>query len=163
MPLPDPSLRELSDHDVIWRVLQLVDEDRLHALAEGERAEILELTLGLMGHPRAINPDVPIVKRLRGRGLRRGAACQSGRERKRQRDASKSSHGCLRCLSLDFEDEQPAQLGALPGQRRHHSKLGCEFFWFLQQSALQETLERHGWDGAPDVSARRIHAQANES
>jgi hypothetical protein len=34
-------------------------------LAEGERAEILELTLGLMGHPRAINPDVPVVKRLR--------------------------------------------------------------------------------------------------
>jgi hypothetical protein len=102
-----------------------------NVLAEGERAEILELTLGLMGHPRAINPDVPIVKRLRGRGLRRDHACQSGRERKRERDASKSSHGSLRWLSLDIEEEQPAQLGALPGQSRHHSKLGREFFWFL--------------------------------
>jgi hypothetical protein len=35
MPCSNPSFRELSDHDVIWRVLQLVDEDQLHSLAEG--------------------------------------------------------------------------------------------------------------------------------
>jgi hypothetical protein len=132
-------------------------------LAEGERVEILELTLGLMGHPRAINPDVPVVKRLRGRGLRRGHACRSRREHKGERDASKSSHGCLQCLSLDIEDEQPAQLGTLPGQSHRRSKLARESFWFRQQSALQETPGPRGWDGAPDVSARGIHAQADES
>ena len=78
--MSDPSLRELSDHDMIRRVRQLVDEDGLHALAEGERAEILELALGLMGRPRAINPDVPVVKRLRGCGLRRCYACRPRRK-----------------------------------------------------------------------------------
>jgi hypothetical protein len=34
MPLSDPSLRRLSDHDMSWRVRQPVNEDRLHALAE---------------------------------------------------------------------------------------------------------------------------------
>jgi hypothetical protein len=67
MPLSDSSLRELSDHDVSRRVRHPVDEDRLYALAEGERVKILEVAMGLMGRPRAINPDVPVVKRLRGR------------------------------------------------------------------------------------------------
>ena len=34
MPLSDPSLRELSDHDVSCPFRQPVDEDRLHAFAE---------------------------------------------------------------------------------------------------------------------------------
>ena len=86
MPLSHPSLRELSDHDVSWRVRQPVDEDGLHALAQGERAEILELALRLMGAARTINPDVPVVKRLRSRGLRRchvrrpGCACDGQRD-----------------------------------------------------------------------------------
>ena len=71
MPLSDPSLRDLSDHDVSGPVLQLIGKDRLHALPERERAEVLEFALGLMGRPRAINPDVPVFKRLRARGLRR--------------------------------------------------------------------------------------------
>src|SRR5579871_4741809 len=65
VPLSGPSLRELSDHDVRWGVRQPVNEDRLYALTEGERAEIPEGAFGLMGRPGAIHPDVPVAMRLR--------------------------------------------------------------------------------------------------
>jgi hypothetical protein len=93
MPCSDPAFRELSDHDVIWFVLQLVDEDRLHALAKRERTEILELALRLASGPVAINPDVPVVMRLRGWGLRCYAR-RTRRERESQRDTSERFHGC---------------------------------------------------------------------
>lgn len=88
MPCSDPSLRELSDHHAIRTVPQLVEKYRLDAFAEGERAEIFELAPGLMSHPRAINPDMPVLKRLRGGGLRRSNACQPRRKHEGQRDGS---------------------------------------------------------------------------
>lgn len=92
MPLSDPSLRELGDHEVSWCVLQSVSKDRLQALAEGERAKISELALGLMGCPRAVNPHVPVAMRLRGSGLSRCYARRLHREREGQCDRSEVSY-----------------------------------------------------------------------
>ena len=44
-----------------------------------------------MGRPLAINPDVPVFKRLRAWGLRRCYACQPRREREGQRHTSETA------------------------------------------------------------------------